>query len=351
MKYLSLVMLCFGLLVSHSFASTLIIGNAGEGYRIDGQLYLRDFVESNVHVNPYFGTKVKTDYSLLKENKFFSDLDLDINLVNQKLNDLNIIYPGLADALVKVMSIYSWTLVPDQLGLLPDDGQIIKIPYTERVQIANRSLLNIRLQKSYWQQLNPKNRVGLFMHELIFALLKPIKLNNQSEFVYQPSRLARQIVGFIFSESTYLDPQVANSVLNLMQMAFGLNYPSLEAQYSIRFSLMKQEELKLTIDEAVLEKNLDNFLNRMCTQNEKKSEENWVFFVVSNHPKVIQSPFHTSYGLEIGMRIDFETWASSFKVSSLDLTRQCESVLKNKILLLPMIPLVQREKLNIYFIN
>jgi len=262
-----------------------------------------------------------------------SDLGLDINLVNQKLNDLNIIYPGLADVLVKIMSMYSWILVPDQLGLLPDDGQIIEIPYSERVQIANRSLLSIRLQKSYWQQLNPRNRVGLFMHELIFSLLKPTTLDGQSSFVYQPSRLARQIVGSIFSEKTYLDPQVANSVLSLAQMAFGLNQASLESKYDIRLSLLQKQELSLILNEVISEKDLDIFLNKICNQFEKKSEVSWVFTNVATKAKVIQSSFHSLYGLEIGMKVNLEIWASSFQLPVLELKDQCAQVLKNKILL------------------
>lgn len=181
-----------------SQASTVVIGNAGEGYRLSGQIFLRDFVENNVYLKPYFGKKIKTEYIQEREVKLLNDLSLNSALVNQKLNDLDSIYPGLAKVLVKVMGMYSWELISDPLALLPDDGRIIEVPYSERIQLANRSLLTIKLQKEYWQQLSPENRVGLFMHELIFSLVKPAQINAQSGLVYQSARLARQIVGAIF---------------------------------------------------------------------------------------------------------------------------------------------------------
>lgn len=316
-----------------SQASTVVIGNAGEGYRLSGQIFLRDFVENNVYLKPYFGKKINTEYIQERDVKLLNDLRLNSTLVNQKLNDLDSIYPGLAKVLVKVMGMYSWELISDPLALLPDDGRIIDIPYSERIQLANRSLLTVKLQKEYWLQLTPENRVGLFMHELIFSLVKPEQISAQSTLFYQSARLVRQIVGAIFSEETYLDSQVKNSVLVLMQMTLGLTSSSLETQYTLRVSARSQQGLSLFINQTVSEGELDVFLDKTCSYLKGKAPEAWAFISAVTMPQIISTQFQTLYGSEISQKVDFQMMVNNFQLLPEELSSQCVTLLKNKVLL------------------
>ena len=176
------------------YTSTVIIGNGGEGYKIANQIYVRDLAENGIHLNPYFGNRSDINFVDEIDQNLINKLDLDRVLLNLKLNDINSILPGFVHYLIETAHFHTWSFTGDNLSLLPDDGEIIKIPYQERVQIANRSLLSVRLQNKLWKQLDRKNQVALFIHELVFALLKPIPQHDQTNLFFQSSRVARQII-------------------------------------------------------------------------------------------------------------------------------------------------------------
>ena len=218
-------------------ASTVVIGNGGEGYRMGHQIYVRDLVENSVHANPYFGDHRASDYIQDFDQTLLRNLNLDLDLLNQKLNDIDSVFPGLAAALVATSRLYSWSLIDESLALLPDEGEIIHIPYEERVQIANRSILSVRLQKQIWQSMNPSHQVALFTHELIFALVQPTSLDHENLIFQQSARLARQITGQLFAASTYRNSQERQALINLMKMAFNIPVDRLEERFQLRLIL------------------------------------------------------------------------------------------------------------------
>lgn len=320
--------------LNSAMASSVFIGNGGEGYKISNKLYVRDLVENGVYEHPFFGGRHDSNFVDLINPDLLNQLQLDRDLLNQKMNDIESIFPGLSQLLLKVAGLYSWTLISDSLGLLPDDGQIIKVPYQERVQIANRSLLSIRLQRSYWQQLDDKNKIALFIHEIVFSMLKPIPQANQPSVLHQPARLARQITGDLFKGETFWSAPAQNSVKNLLKLALNLNDEDLKPKTVItRISLNfagKREEL-LVNSQALSDTEIRYLTSDICEKIATMNSYELSFALFLRTPTLKAVYFQTQYGAEVGIEVGFMETVSGLNISAYQIFEHCPDKLYRKI--------------------
>lgn len=193
-----------------AMSSTLFLGNSGEAYQIGGHYYLRDFVEANIHENPYFhcsqeNLSLNTKFEL--KQKWAETLQINKVLMQQKLCDLESLSPKLSSMMIKLIEFHQWELVDQELGLLPDDGQITVIKIDKRHQLANRSLNQIKISKRIWKLLSDENKIGLIVHEMLSSALTPLCQDNSNHCknYYQSSRIARNLTSSLFMKKTYLE--------------------------------------------------------------------------------------------------------------------------------------------------
>jgi len=310
-------------IVNFGEASTVVIGNGGEGYRIDQQIYVRDLVENSVYKNPYFGDQQTSDYIQNFDQKLLRSLNLDFGLLNQKLNDIDSVFPGLAGALVATSRLYSWSLIDEALSLLPDDGEITHIPYQERVQIANRSLLSVRFQKQIWQSMSPSHQVALFTHELIFALVQPIALDHENLIFQQSARLARQITGQLFAASTYRNPQDRQALISLMKLAFNVQVDNLKERFQLRLILDTNSGSSdlIVMNEPDSRDQLLISLTQACSS--LQNFENYFLHgtLMQDILKIQPVSFESQYGSEVSAQMQFSSDVKSFKINSFQIQK------------------------------
>jgi hypothetical protein len=97
----------------------------------------------------------------------------------------------------------------------------------ERIQASNRTLFNIRLQSNVWKQLTAQHRIALLFHEVTFTLMKYVCTNEPACSLYKQSpRLAREITGSLFSESTFSSVIEIRKLNILIRQSLYLGHPA-----------------------------------------------------------------------------------------------------------------------------
>ncbi len=303
-----LTLLCLSLNV---LSSTLFIGNGGETYFVDKSYFLRDLVEAGVQTSPYFHCSGNTPIDDKLDLKKLEFLGLDIRLLSQKLCDLDLIYPGFRAIFVDALNFHSWTRIDEPLGLLPDDGPLLKFKSTERNQIANRTLFNIRVQWKLWNQLNSKNRLALIIHEIVFSLLKPSCTDTTCVLAKQTPRKAREITGLLFSPQSFQNSKSKRKLQSLMFLFFNLSSIS-EADWgppnTIRISYPRPgEESQLGVEKQE-KQSIPDYLNNVCVAylglRESFSSTQISLTYINRHRfDLVPFIYQTSYGDESGLSI------------------------------------------------
>lgn len=201
-----------------AMTSTIFIGNGGEVYKVKTDYYVRDLVEADAHQKPYFQCNAGHTYGVDLEK--LSDLRINTKLLERKLCDFDNVAPGMGKLLADAINFHSWTTVSDELVLEPDDAPLLKMKDSKRIQAANRTLFNIRLQDHVWNKLKEDHQIALIFHEVVFSLLKINCATESCVHYKQSSRIAREITGSLFKPATFRSEFELNKVSSLIRLAF-----------------------------------------------------------------------------------------------------------------------------------
>ncbi|OQW50451.1 MAG: hypothetical protein A4S09_01260 [Proteobacteria bacterium SG_bin7] len=187
----------------------------GEVY---SKTYLLDLFEYGVHQAPIFNRNVKINSTLLRRvTNALPELDQQISsLVAQKLSEIYAYDKLTAIALLKGIELYTWRLIDANLtDVQDDDGSDVDIDRRNLVQLAIRNSHTIRISKPRFDKLDKENASALVMHEVVYAMLPAKEIKNGSEnYVFQESKRAREITGYLYSN--YFISKGANGLFALI---------------------------------------------------------------------------------------------------------------------------------------
>lgn len=316
-----------------SIGSTLFVGNSGEVFLINKQYFVRDLVEASVHTNPAFNCVIS--YPDLKApSPHLEHLDIDMRLFERKLCDVESVYPGIAKFFISAIQMHSWTLVNENLNLLPDDGPLLASTEYERVQAANRTLSNVRLQKQIWSQLDPENRIALIFHEVIFSLLKYDCVDNVCSIYQQSARVAREITGLLFSSNTYHSEYILYRLSQLMREYLNpskIELTTLEPiQIRISFAYVALSMNKSASETAA------EFSNKAChvyivQKQAGKNIDMHLMTLKKESPNLVTQSYETIYGKEYRLKLSQRNTYTSQKMDDLFDEKTCSDQLTKKI--------------------
>ncbi len=184
-------------------------GNGGDGYiTANGNLYLLDLIEANVHENPYFepsGEYEEETIERLKNAIPFLEENPAI-LLARKLKELESYSPLFSNLLIAGIEMFSW--IPGSLDLLDikDEESVFSISDPSKLrQLATRIDERIHLSSVHWENLDDANKVALILHEVVYAWVTPTSKCSKDKvwvcYLRQSSPEARLIIGHIFSEN------------------------------------------------------------------------------------------------------------------------------------------------------
>nr|HRO68084.1 hypothetical protein [Pseudobdellovibrionaceae bacterium] len=213
-----IVSLVPSLSVVQAKASTTFVGNAGDGFLINGRVYLSDLVlgGENFYLFPWAGSHPprmpRVDPSLS------AFLGLPPSLLETKLQDADDVYSGLGYLIGDAIGIHQWRFTNLTLGPTCDRSPpIVDANSSEilNVQIANRYRGEILLQQDQWKKMDASHRVALLIHEGVYSLLNA---SNSPKFCAsaETADLARQIVRLIYqppsTRAKKLTPKMRNAL-------------------------------------------------------------------------------------------------------------------------------------------
>lgn len=220
MKSVSLfsLLLLMVLFPDHSSGIGYVVGNGGEGWFIEENLYLYDLVEGGIEKNPYIGAETKEVFkSYAAQLKVrLNDLPFSESLLVRKLSDLERVLPGLGYYIAESLTSHLWMGVATPLESTVDQERVLK--GSNNVQIANRLDHTIRIYRPFWNLLNQEHQIALLIHEGVYSLLKPAC--DVSGFCAQSSRQARTITALLFTEAHFkTDPtQISSHIVPLLSI-------------------------------------------------------------------------------------------------------------------------------------
>jgi hypothetical protein len=184
-------------------------GNGGDGIEIDGKLYVLDLVEAGVEIgnlNPHHSDDLEGLEKLRVRlaNRIPRSASEALALKLQRLQSAS---PVFAEVLLQAIELYNWRLVNSALVNIKDENTLLD--YENLVQLAIRRNANILIDRTQWERLDAYNQSALILHEVIYALVKPIEGK-------QDSVAAREIVGHLYSRMGSQDDikSAANGRLN-----------------------------------------------------------------------------------------------------------------------------------------
>lgn len=323
------------LISSLAFSSTLFIGNGGEVFKVNNAYYVRDLVEADVHKQPYFhcdrGDIRKVDLKKL------AALGLDIDLLGRKLCDIDKVVPGMADILAATINFHSWTLVSEKLNLLPDDAPLLKLPAAERIQAANRTLFNIRLQANVWKSLTAQHRIALLFHEVTFSLLKFSCINDPCTQYKQSSRLAREITGLLFRQDTYDSESEIKKLNSLIRLSFYTSHPAPETaapHVRVKITISNNTTINVRLEKKETQ-DVPSFVEQTCREYYSVAEPNnpWTLFLLisSKSWKLDRVSYPSEYGVEYGLSIREISANNGVLVSGFNTQQSCVAKLAQRI--------------------
>lgn len=321
------------------FGSTLFIGNGGEVFKMGNNYFSRDLVEANSYEKPFFYCQNANDFLKKVDPQLVATLQLDENLLAQKLCDLDSISPKVAQIFIDATYLHTWTLIYEKLGLLPDDGPLLAPSSAERLQAANRTLYNIRIYAPIWSFLNPQNKIALFFHEIIFSLLKFNCVNESCSQFMQSARIARQITGLLFSELSFTTQEGKRNLDNLIQLSLNSNTPQSydgKVRFDIRISYTLPQGEYILGQKKKANQSLESFAQATC-ENYVSMKKNLIslkliFYVIKQDGFTLEKVSYPSpYGIEYGIKIINFTSANMNSLTEVDSLEICYQNLLLKI--------------------
>lgn len=177
--------------------SEVDVGNGGDGVWIGKELVLLDFAEQNYIVRP--NVKFKDNLSkkdivrvaeALKNIIRYGDPadDIVINIVAQKIADIRVKSPELAEAMLTSMEAHFWKFSYEKLEDIKDEGYISFMVVLGYEQLAIRRGPNIRIDEGLWNVLSDVNKAGLIFHEMFYYMLgsSPLARASTAALFFNP---------------------------------------------------------------------------------------------------------------------------------------------------------------------
>lgn len=173
----------------------LFVGNGGEGYRLGGQIELRDFVEAGLQESDLeWGPAASPEWRhLLYQDALVATLGLDAELLARKLTDFESLQNGLGAALWLAMHGHEWSFSKASLPILA-------IPRVEHpiVQIAIRKGKNIVLNERGWSWMTSAQKTALVLHEAVSSLSRVYRDLAHATMFTQDHQGARELLAESF---------------------------------------------------------------------------------------------------------------------------------------------------------
>ncbi|MBL7542740.1 MAG: hypothetical protein JNL11_02940 [Bdellovibrionaceae bacterium] len=334
---MSLLFLSLLMVPNVVFASTLFIGNGGEVYKINNQYYVRDLVEAEAHLQPHFNCSVGSLAGLDLDK--LNILEIDSQLLGRKLCDFDTVAPGMGKLIIETINFHSWTMVSEELVLQVDDAPLLTLKQAERIQAANRTLFNIRIQKNVWHKLAPAHRIALIIHEMVFSLLK-ISCVNESLCIHykQSSRVAREITGGLFSAATYRSLQELGKVHSLMRLSFNFTKSAPEITdpvVIVKTTVSGDGHFVLRRQKRANEDTV-SYSHSICQDFLDISKPNnlgWIFILVIRKIwNLVKVSYVAEYGVEYGFVIDGDFFAYGSTIKDFNDINSCSLQVSRKII-------------------
>ena len=190
-KYITFFLL-LGIPLAHAGKE---VGNGGDGIYYKGKLTLLDFVEHGIE-DPSINSP--TILPAISEYPFRKTIPVGIpkDLLYRKISEIyEANLQALAYGYLRVLDLYEIKFVDYPLANSEDENTAVR---GELHQLALRLGSSILIQRELWNQLDDKNKIGLLIHELTFALIRPVK---NSTGMIQRSEKVREICAFLFQKN------------------------------------------------------------------------------------------------------------------------------------------------------
>ncbi len=226
--FLRMVVVCF-LLPNTDAQAGHSHGNGGEGLQIQGRIVLRDMVVDGEYQQPQVGFTVDPNISKMSTLFVFEAIGVDTSLLLRKMTDIDANLPGLGIHIYAVLLSYKWEL-QDLLLWLTDDDDVAPQGF-QRIPVAVRGfpfLKTISVARGSWLQLTPEDRVGLLIHEAIYALQLPTCVGKN----------CRQ------------DPEVTRSITRFLMTVTKENRGTLDSELIKRLNYKKTVKSEITDESA-----------------------------------------------------------------------------------------------------
>lgn len=175
-------------------------GNGGDGVKIGNKIYLLDLVEAGNEQLPIETPDLATGFLKAEIQAWAQKLSQPVpeKLIASKLGEIAQKNQVLALAILTGLQKLTWNWVSFQLTDLKDEGNKLKIPREQLVQLALRVNQTIQIQKQGWDQMDDRNKVALLFHEVVYALMVP---ERSSDGMDMNSPRVRTLIGFLFSKN------------------------------------------------------------------------------------------------------------------------------------------------------
>lgn len=193
-------------LLSLIFVSTMslaggnVVGNAGDGFMVNGELHLRDLIEVRTDITPWVGPLIDPAMPVDGLNKALAPLAFPTDILQRKLNDMNLLAPGSGDAVISLIESYEWKMTDDD-DTTDTEGSFTlpNLSESSRVQIAIRRFGLITVNRAAWALLPDTHKAALIIHEALFSAMRPLCMGPAN--CIQPQLTSRYRIGLLFHEA------------------------------------------------------------------------------------------------------------------------------------------------------
>ncbi len=168
-------------------------GGGGIGVPVDGRIYLYDFIEGGIEESAFIDEGIADEMRALPSVEASIATTPEVqSLIVAKLNEVYAKSPTAALALLEMISSMGWRFVASPLRETDDIGRTPFRNRLERRQIAVRDdrLKVVSIDRDYLALMPVSHQVGLFFHEIIYAL------SGQTD-----SANSRMLVAYVFSST------------------------------------------------------------------------------------------------------------------------------------------------------
>jgi hypothetical protein len=261
-------------------------GNGGEGLQIENRIVLRDMVVNGQYQPPQFGPAVDPNIRQMSNLYVFEAIGVDTTLLLRKLTDIDANVPGLGIHIYAVLLSYKWEL-QDLLLWLTDEEDVAPAG-VQRIPIAVRGFpffRTISVARGTWHQLTPEDRVGLLIHEAVYALQYP---NCVKTYCRQDPEITRSMTRFLMT-ATKEDPGVIDAkVVERLNYIKGVKSEIAEESAKIILKSQSHEVKRLKVSGLMVSYRFEKEVAEFCEEFDSVGRVMEVQLVMNRAPFCIQ---------------------------------------------------------------